>query len=68
MSLRNITPVKEFEDILPQEYKDLVNNGPYGKNKSANDLGTFKEIIEQHPHCAGCGVSSGILFSNCIIA
>ena len=33
MSLRNITPVKEFKDILPQEYKDLVNNGPYAKNK-----------------------------------
>ncbi|NLW26028.1 thiamine pyrophosphate-dependent enzyme [Acetivibrio saccincola] len=60
MSLRAITPVKEFEDILPQEYKELVNNGPYGKNKSVDDLGTFKEIIEQHPHCAGCGVSSGI--------
>ncbi|MDQ2085814.1 thiamine pyrophosphate-dependent enzyme [Herbivorax sp. ANBcel31] len=60
MSLRNITPVKEFEDILPEEYKELVNNGPHSKNKSIDDLGTFKEIVEQHPHCAGCGVSLGI--------
>ncbi|TYQ18341.1 UNVERIFIED_CONTAM: pyruvate ferredoxin oxidoreductase beta subunit [Acetivibrio alkalicellulosi] len=60
MSVRNITPVKEFEDILPKEYKDLVNKGPFNNKKSVDDLGTFKEIIEEHPHCAGCGVSLGI--------
>ncbi len=60
MSKRIITPVKEFEEYLPQEYKDLVNNGPFFNQKSAADLGTFKEIIEQHPHCAGCGVSLGM--------
>lgn len=60
MSLKIMTPVKEFEDLLPQEYKDLVSDGPFGKNKSIDDLGTYKEIIEQHPHCAGCGVSLGV--------
>lgn len=60
MSKKIITPVKEFEDLLPQEYKDLVNNGPFSGTKTIDDLGTFKELTEAHPHCAGCGVSLGI--------
>lgn len=60
---RIITPTKEFADLLPQEYKDLVNNGPFGDQKGVKDLGTFKELTEQHPHCAGCGVSLGIRLS-----
>ncbi|MFP4680024.1 MAG: thiamine pyrophosphate-dependent enzyme [Chitinispirillaceae bacterium] len=60
MSKNIITPVKEFEDLLPQEYKDLVNNGPFNGRKTIDDLGTFKELTEAHPHCAGCGVSLGI--------
>ncbi|MCF7837275.1 MAG: ferredoxin oxidoreductase [Candidatus Marinimicrobia bacterium] len=60
MSKKSITPVPEFEALLPQEYRDLVANGPYGGDKSVADLGTFKEIIESHPHCAGCGVALGL--------
>ncbi len=60
MSKKIITPVKEFQDLLPQEYKDLVSNGPYNDRKTIDDLGTFKEITEAHPHCAGCGVALGI--------
>ena len=60
MSERIITPVKEFADLLPQEYKDLVAKGPFFEPKGLNDLGTYKEIIEEHPHCAGCGVSLGV--------
>jgi len=60
MSIKTITPVKVFEDLLPQEYKDLVDNGPYAGNKSVDDLGSFKELTEAHPHCAGCGVALGI--------
>lgn len=60
MSQRIITPVKVFADLLPQEYKDLVDNGPFFEPKGINDLGTYKEIIEEHPHCAGCGVSLGV--------
>jgi len=46
-----------YEDVMPQEYKDLVENGPYGKGYGVNDLGTFKEILEEHPLCAGCGLA-----------
>jgi pyruvate ferredoxin oxidoreductase beta subunit len=62
MSKRTITPVKEFEDLLPPSYKDLAANGPYNRDKptTVDDLGSFKEITEPHPHCAGCGVSLGI--------
>ncbi len=60
MSNRIITPVKEFEDLLPQEYKDLVADGPFFAEKGVDDLGTFKEIMEQHPHCAGCGEALGM--------
>ena len=60
MSKKLFTPVKEFEDLLPQDYKDLVNNGPYNGTKTIDDLGSFKEMTEPHPHCAGCGVSLGI--------
>lgn len=60
MSKQIITPVKELEDLLPQEYKDLVYNGPFNGPRSIEDLGTFKELTEAHPHCAGCGVSLGI--------
>jgi len=43
-----------FEEILPQEYQDLVKDGPYGRNLGVKDLGTFKELIDEHPLCAGC--------------
>ena len=46
-----------FEDVMPSEYKDLIENGPYFKGYGVNDLGTFKEILEEHPLCAGCGLA-----------
>ncbi|WP_051534145.1 thiamine pyrophosphate-dependent enzyme [Desulfitibacter alkalitolerans] len=63
MSNKIITPVEEFIDILPQEYKDLVTQGPYFENTGISKLGSFKEIVEEHPHCAGCGVALGIRLS-----
>ncbi len=63
MSNKIITPVEEFIDILPQEYKDLVAWGPYFEDKGISKLGSFKEIVEEHPHCAGCGVALGIRLS-----
>lgn len=60
MSTKIITPVKEFADLLPPEYQDLVSRGPFFERKGVEDLGTFKEIIEEHPHCAGCGVALGV--------
>lgn len=49
-----------FEDIMPEEYKDLVENGPYGKNYGVADLGSYKELIEEHPLCAGCGLALSV--------
>jgi pyruvate ferredoxin oxidoreductase beta subunit len=43
-----------FEDVLPEEYRELVKDGPYGRNLGIKDFGTFKEVIEEHPLCAGC--------------
>lgn len=60
MSIKIITPVAEFAELLPQEYKDLVAHGPYNERRFVRDLGTFKEIVDEHPHCAGCGVALAI--------
>jgi pyruvate ferredoxin oxidoreductase beta subunit len=60
MSKKIITPVKELEEYLTPEYKELLADGPYGRRTTVDDLGGFKEIIEPHPHCAGCGVALGI--------
>lgn len=57
MSL-NITKINPyFLDVMPQEYIDLVNNGPFGSEKTVGDLGTFKELLEEHPLCAGCNLA-----------
>jgi pyruvate ferredoxin oxidoreductase beta subunit len=60
MSTKIITPVKEFVELLPPEYQDLASRGPFFERKGVEDLGTFKEIVEKHPHCAGCGVALGV--------
>jgi len=49
-----------FEKIMPQEYQDLVNHGPYGRDLGVKDLGTFKELIEDHPLCAGCTLTLAV--------
>jgi len=51
-----------FEDIMPEEYKELVEQGPFDKDKKVglSDLGSFKELIEEHPLCAGCGLALGM--------
>lgn len=46
-----------FQDIMPVEYKELIDNGPFNGNKGVSDLGTFKELLEEHPLCAGCGLA-----------
>jgi len=57
MSMNILKPNPHFADILPQEYKDLVANGPFGSEKGMSDLGSFKELIEEHPLCAGCSLA-----------
>lgn len=46
-----------FEEVMPAEYRELVEQGPYGKELGVNDLGAFKELLEEHPLCAGCGLA-----------
>ncbi len=46
-----------FEEIIPDEYRELVDGGPFGKTFGVSDLGNFKELIEEHPLCAGCGLA-----------
>ncbi|MFZ5641700.1 MAG: thiamine pyrophosphate-dependent enzyme [Bacillota bacterium] len=46
-----------FEDIMPAEYRELVEHGSYEKGIGVSDLGTFKELLEEHPLCAGCGLA-----------
>ncbi len=49
-----------FEEILPAEYRELVRDGPYGKGYGVKQLGDFKELLEEHPLCAGCGLALSI--------
>ncbi len=43
--------------FMPKEYRDMVNHGPFGHKKSVTQVGTFKEIMEEHPMCAGCAMT-----------
>lgn len=55
LAITRINP--HFEDVMPQEYKDLVEKGPFGNPKGVGDLGDFKELLEEHPLCAGCNLA-----------
>lgn len=58
---KNIATISPgYEDVMPEEYVELVKNGPYGRGLGVKDLGTFKELIEEHPLCAGCGLALAI--------
>ena len=64
MSLETLYPSPALKEFLPVEYKDLVEHGPYfNRGDSATqttkvkDMGKFKEVIEEHPMCAGCAMT-----------
>ncbi len=57
MSLEITRVNPHFEDVLPDEYKELVTNGPFGGERTIGDLGTSKELLEEHPLCAGCNLA-----------
>ncbi len=58
---RNIATISPgYEEVMPKEYLQLVEDGPYWRDLGQADLGTFKELIEEHPLCAGCGLAVGI--------
>jgi len=54
-SIYQISPC--FVDVMPREYRELVENGPFGRELGVAELGTFKELLEEHPLCAGCGLA-----------
>ena len=57
MSLDTMKISPGFENYMPIEYQDLVNNGPFGRQVKVSEMGKFKEIIEEHPMCAGCAMA-----------
>ena len=57
MSLETIRVSPGFEKFLPKEYQDLVDDGPFSKERKVSELGSFKEIVEEHPMCAGCAMT-----------
>jgi pyruvate ferredoxin oxidoreductase beta subunit len=55
MSKERIQIAPEFYDIMPREYQDLVNHATYGhETRGWKDIGTSKELVEEHSLCAGC--------------
>jgi pyruvate ferredoxin oxidoreductase beta subunit len=57
MSLKYMTPADAFKKYLPKDYVELVDYGPFGKGQEeagVNNIGQFKELLEEHPMCSGC--------------
>jgi pyruvate ferredoxin oxidoreductase beta subunit len=57
MSLETIKVSPGFENYLPQEYYDLVKDSQFTKPRKVSEMGSFKEIVEEHPMCAGCAMT-----------
>src|SRR5574342_620746 len=57
MSLDYVKFSSGFEKFMPKEYRDMVEHGPFGKKVTVSQMGSFKEILEEHPMCAGCAMT-----------
>ena len=57
MSLDYVKFTPGFGKFMPKEYRDMVEHGPLGKKTTVSQVGTFKEILEEHPMCAGCAMT-----------
>jgi pyruvate ferredoxin oxidoreductase beta subunit len=57
MSLNYVKFSPGFESFMPKEYRDMVEHGPFGKKTTVSQMGSFKEILEEHPMCAGCAMT-----------
>jgi len=57
MSLDYVKFSPGFETFMPKEYRDMVEHGPFGKKVTVSQMGSFKEILEEHPMCAGCAMT-----------
>ena len=63
MSKERIQLSEDLADIMPTEYLDMVANATYGNSsRSWKDIGTSKELIEEHSLCAGCPESIAFRF------
>lgn len=55
MSIEKINVCEDLADIMPPEYQDLIASATYGnEDRGWKDIGSSKELIEQHSLCAGC--------------
>ena len=55
MNMKNVKISPEFYDIMPPEYRDLVEHSTFGvEGRGWKDIGECKELIESHSLCAGC--------------
>lgn len=55
MSKEKIRINDAFYDIMPPEYQELVKEATFGnENRGWKDIGSSKELIEEHSLCAGC--------------
>ena len=57
MSLDYVKVSPGFGRYIAKEYRDFVEHGPFGKQVSVTQVGTFKEALDEHPMCAGCAMT-----------
>jgi pyruvate ferredoxin oxidoreductase beta subunit len=57
MSLDYVKVSPGFGKYVAKEYRDFVEHGPFGKQVSVTQMGTFKEALDEHPMCAGCAMT-----------
>lgn len=57
MSLETVRVSPGFQKFLPKEYQDLVENSQFTKERKVSEMGSFKELLEEHPMCAGCAMT-----------
>ncbi|HAJ99420.1 MAG TPA: ferredoxin oxidoreductase [Bacteroidales bacterium] len=57
MSLKTINCSPVFMPYMPKEYLDLINKGPFGKEMKLSQVGSVKELLEEHPMCEGCAMA-----------
>lgn len=63
MSKERIQLCEDLADIMPSEYQDMVANSTFGNtSRGWKDIGTSKELIEEHSLCAGCPESIAFRF------
>ena len=55
MSIEKIAVCEALADVMPPEYQELVATATYGQvDRGWKDIGSSKELIEEHSLCAGC--------------